>query len=161
MSQNDQISLHIPADDLRAVQAALEVLTNTLLPQLKTLSPEQRRELAKMGDKTLAFVQKSREYARINPDLIPRFVDMEEFETDFAATEVLRGLAQQLRPVLDAIEDSLMLAGSEAYQAALMFYRSVRSAAATQATPHAAGVYEDLSNRFPGAPPKSKRQPAA
>lgn len=160
MPQISQISLNIPANELSAIQAALEVLTDTLLPHLRILNAEQRQELPKMGNKTLAFVQKSLEYARRNPELVPRFIDQTEFETDYAATETLRGMAQKMQPLCDAIADSMMLCGSEAYQAALLFYRSVRTAAAAQATPHAASIYEDLSSRFPGAPTKAKNPPA-
>jgi hypothetical protein len=41
-----------------------------------------------------------------------------------------------------------MIAGSEAYQAALMFYKSVKMAAA-QDIPGAKAVYEELKTRFP------------
>jgi hypothetical protein len=41
-----------------------------------------------------------------------------------------------------------MTAGSEAYQAALVFYKSVKMAAA-QDIPGAKAVYEELKTRFP------------
>jgi hypothetical protein len=49
-----------------------------------------------------------------------------------------------------------MLAGSEAYQAALVFYKSVKMAAAHD-VPGAKAVYEELKTRFPGG----KRTPGA
>ena len=42
-----------------------------------------------------------------------------------------------------------MTAGSEAYQAALVFYKSVKMATA-QDIPGAKAVYEELKTRFPG-----------
>jgi hypothetical protein len=47
-----------------------------------------------------------------------------------------------------------MTAGSEAYQAALVFYKSVKKAAA-QDVPGAKTVYEELKTRFPGGKRKT------
>ena len=70
----------------------------------------------------------------------------------------LRNLSQMLAPISDALDDSLMLSGSEAYQGALVFYSNVKSAAKVH-VPKAQTVYDDLSTRFPGAPAK-KAAPA-
>jgi hypothetical protein len=48
----------------------------------------------------------------------------------------------------EAIDDTEMIAGSEAYQAALVFYKSVKMAA-EQDIPGAKAVYEELKTRFP------------
>jgi TolA-binding protein len=50
--------------------------------------------------------------------------------------------------------DTEMTAGSEAYQAALVFYKSVKMAAA-QDVPGAKAVYEELKTRFPGGKRKA------
>jgi hypothetical protein len=48
----------------------------------------------------------------------------------------------------EGIGDTEMIPGSEAYQAALVFYKSVKMAAA-QDIPGAKAVYEELKTRFP------------
>jgi hypothetical protein len=45
----------------------------------------------------------------------------------------------------------MMLAGSEAYIAALAYYNSVKQAAKMN-VPGARAIYDDLSKRFPGRP---------
>jgi hypothetical protein len=40
--------------------------------------------MAKMGEKTLSFVEKAHEFAQQNPNLVPPFLDMAAFDTDFA-----------------------------------------------------------------------------
>ncbi|MDR2408410.1 MAG: hypothetical protein LBE13_09920 [Bacteroidales bacterium] len=54
----------------------------------------------------------------------------------------------------EAVDDTEMTAGSEAYQAALVFYHSVKTAAAP-AIPGAKAVYEELKTRFPSSKRKS------
>ena len=77
---------------------------------------------------------------------------------DVAAVTTLRGLEQALTPLVDAVSDSLILSGSEAYQAALVFYNNAKGAAKLRV--HGAqGIYDDLAARFPGA--GSVARPAA
>lgn len=148
MPQENLFELNIPAADLQAVQAAVQTLNNVLGPHLVSVTAEGRRELLKMGDRSLAFVRKAREYAAGNPDLVPRFLDLQTFEADLRGIDTLTNLLRTLQPLLDNLEDSLALAGSEAYQAALVFYRSVKSAAQS-GQPNAKTIADDLSARFP------------
>jgi len=60
----NRISLSLPEADMKAVREAVQVLQDKLLPHLITLAPEERRQLPKMGDKTVAFVLKAVNYAR-------------------------------------------------------------------------------------------------
>ena len=155
MSQPDLISVNIPAADLDEVKTAIATLKAKLLPHLHTLTAQERQELPKMGDKTSAFVQKALEYGQRNADLVPSFLDLQAFAVDVNAVVQLRELAQGLVPVTDALGDSLMLSGSEAYQAALVFYSNVKNAAKVKA-PNAAAILDDLSSRFPGGATKKK-----
>ncbi len=149
MAQQDVISVHIPESELSEIKAAIATLQAKLLPHLKTLTSQERQELPKMGDKTVAFVTKALEYGKQNAALVPTFLDTTAFETDVTAVETLRSLTQGLNPVSDALNDSLILSGSEAYQGALVFYTSVKAAAKVKAA-NAQTIYDDLSNRFPG-----------
>jgi hypothetical protein len=155
MAQQDLISLNIPAADLEEIKAAIAVLKTKLQPHLKDLTPQDRQELPKMGDKTSAFVQKALEYGQQYPDLVPSYLDLQAFAIDVQAIVLLREMAQGLVPLTDALEDSLMLSGSEAYQAALLFYNNAKNAAKAKMT-NAASVAEDLSARFPGGAGRKK-----
>jgi len=155
MAQQDLIAVNLPDDDMVAIKEAIATLSTKLVPHLKTLNAQERQELPKMGDKTVAFVQKALEYSQQNKDLVPSFLDLTAMAIDVKAVQTLRELAQGLNPLTDALNDSIILSGSEAYQGALVFYSNVKSAAKVKA-PNAATIYNDLSARFPGAPTKKK-----
>ena len=53
----------------------------------------------------------------------------------------------------------MLLSGSDAYAAALLFYNSVKGAKKSNIA-KAGSIYDDLAERFPGRPLK-KEQPAA
>lgn len=148
MAQENLYELNLSPADLQTLQTAVQSMVTVLAPHLISLSAGQRRELAKMGDKSFAFVRKAREYAENHPELVPGFLDLRMYDADLQGVDVLSGLMRTLQPLVDNVGDSLLLSGSEAYQAALVFYRSVR-AAAQSGQLSAKTIYEDLSARFP------------
>jgi GrpB-like predicted nucleotidyltransferase (UPF0157 family) len=79
---------------------------------------------------------------------------MPAFDTDMTDATGLRTLHISAKQLSDDIDDTAMTAGSEAYQAALVFYNAVKAAAA-QDIPGAKEVYADLKTRFPHVKRKS------
>jgi hypothetical protein len=159
MAQINQISLTIPEADLTEITASINTLRTKLLPYLKTLSPEERQELPKMGDKTVSFVQKTVEYCRQNSDLVPQFLDVNELAVDVKTVEAIRALYQPLLQITDSLSDTMTLAGSEAYMASLMFYSSAKNAMRSKVQ-KAETIYNDLQARFPGRPRKEEPETA-
>lgn len=154
MAQSDNVSFRMTDQDMAEVQAAIATLKSKLLPQLKTISPAERQELPKMGDKTVAFVTKTLEYCGSNADLVPPFLDVGAFTVDVNAVESLRSVYQPIAQIADALNDTMLLSGSEAYTGALIYYQAVRSATKNNIS-GAKTIYEDLSNRFPTRPGKT------
>jgi GrpB-like predicted nucleotidyltransferase (UPF0157 family) len=132
------------------VNAAIALLTPYLLP----LTPTERHDLPKMGDKTLSFVEKAQDYAHQYPQLCPSYLNVKEFDVDMTDATGLRRMHISAKQLSDDIDDTVMVAGSEAYQAALVFYNAVK-AAAVQDIPGAKEVYNDLKARFPSIKRKS------
>jgi len=80
---------------------------------------------------------------------------MDDFTVDYNYFSNLRPLVNQLEQLLQNAEDTMLLAGSETYIAALSFYNSVRDAAKRD-VPGAKAVYDDLKVRFPNNRSKAK-----
>lgn len=154
MTQQNLISIEFSDEQLLEINNAINTLKTLLLPMLKALRPEERLELAKMGDKTVAFVIKSQEYAIANPEFVPSFLNMEEFRKDVKAVENLTSINASLQQLADLTNDSLLMAGSDAFKGALLFYEIIKAANKTN-EPKAGSIYDDLSPRFP-AKRKSK-----
>lgn len=147
MSTNNQISVEIPQNVLTEVTQKLQDCKNLLAPYLQALTPDERIALFKMGDKTVATVQKVQSYLDTNPEFAPAYMDASEFLKDVTVVSSLapiKNLAQQLATDLD---DTLMLAGSEALTASMLYYGATKEAAARGVTT-AKPIYDDLSQRF-------------
>lgn len=157
MTQSNLIEVRITESDLAEIDAAIGTLKAKLLPQLQTLTVQDRLELPKMGDKTVAFVQKANDYARKNASFVPAFLDVAAMGVDLTAVQKLRELSRDLTPIKEALDDSITLSGSEAYQAALIFYQNIKMAAKNNIS-GAAPIYDDLSARFPGYPKNKEKK---
>jgi hypothetical protein len=153
MSQQNLISLDLSDSDVTEIGNAIKTIQNKLLPMLKSLSPEDKKELQKMGDKTYAFVEKCHDYAKQNPELVPAFLDMEEFGRDLESYKKLRSFFNPINQISGSIEDSMTLCGSDSQSASMIFYNSVKAAAKSNVL-KSKSIYDDLSSRFPGRPKK-------
>ncbi|MDR0786056.1 MAG: hypothetical protein LBE74_09295 [Treponema sp.] len=138
----------IPSTVLTQAQTKVQELAALLAPYMLALTPAERQGLPKMGEKTIGFVEKAYDFARQNPNLVPPYLEVDAFGVDFADAHGLWTLLNAVQQLEEAIDDTEMTAGSEAYQAALVFYKSVKMAAA-QDIPGAKAVYEELKTRFP------------
>jgi hypothetical protein len=100
----------------------------TLLPFLTDLTVDERKSLPKLGDKSRAFVDRCLELARQDDSFLPRKFKVEDFGTDLALYTALEPLRQRLATLLELVEDTQMLAGSEAYLDALDVYDAAKRA---------------------------------
>jgi len=129
------------------VQTAVQTLETLFAGQLVTLTPKQRQQITKMGDGSVSFTTKAADYARSNPEFLPPFVKVEEFEIDFKAARLLTSTFQSLLQLVNQLDDSALLSGSEAYAAARAYYSTVKVAAKANSA-GAKVIAADLAERF-------------
>lgn len=147
MSKENSISITIPEADLKIVRDALALVQSTLAPYVVALTPEDRKSLPKMSDKSEPFVGKALEYGQSDPQFAPPFLDVPEMKKDVDVVYSLLPLLRAVDQIQDNLSDTTMIAGSEAYVAALSYYNSVKMAASMN-IPGAKAIAEDLGKRF-------------
>lgn len=147
MSTNNQISVEIPQTVLTEVNQKLQDCKTLLAPYLKALTADQRKSLFKMGDKTVATVQKVKNYLETNPEFAPNYMDKSEFLKDEAVVTGLNPLSNLAEQLASDLDDTIILAGSEALMASMLYYGSTKEAA-SKGVATAKPIYEDLSQRF-------------
>jgi hypothetical protein len=125
MSEN-RISATLAAADHQAVMTAINTIREKL-PFLIDLSPEERRALPKMGDKSRAVVSQALDVATQNSDFLPRSFDVEEMRKDVELATALQSISASLTQLQELVEDSSVAVGSEAYMAALVVYNYAQS----------------------------------
>jgi hypothetical protein len=138
----------IPLPVLQQAQEKLNEANALLSPYEQTLTPEERQEMLVMGDKSVAFVEKSYDFAVQNPSLVPSYLDMATFDIDKSNAVGLWTLLNTAQQVVRGIADTSLVSGSDAMHEALVFYNSVKYAA-SQDVYGAEAIYEELRKRFP------------
>lgn len=113
------------------------------------LTPDKRKAMLRMADKTVSSVQKTSEYAVNNPAFVPAFVDLAELQQDAAGIVAPTSPRQQFEQLALDTDSTVMVAGSEAYANSRTVYGSIKFLAKNKQT-GAQAAYDDLSARFPG-----------
>ena len=160
MLAENAISFELSGPEKKAIATALSTIESTLESYLIALTIEQRKTLPKMNDGTLPFVEKVMDYAESNPEFVPPYVDKNELKKDLKAREDLQHIGRKIAQLNTLLDDTTLLAGSEAYSASLSYYQSVKQAAKMN-IPDAKTIYKDLQKRFDRSPaPNPEPQPA-
>lgn len=149
MSSDNRISAVLSDEDVAAVQAAVAAI-RAKLPFLVTLSAQERKELPKMGPKSVGFDEKCVTYMANRAEFVPGFVDPAEVLKDRTLRAQLLRFAAELQTLTDSVDDTLQLVSSEVWMADLAYYQSVREAA-HRGRDGAQNIYDDLRRRWPGA----------
>jgi hypothetical protein len=130
------------------------------MPFLIGLTTDERVTLPKISENNKVFVGDSINALANNAPMLPSYLNVADIKSDLTLYEQLdelEGLALQL---VEKIQDTRMLCGSEAYASSLTAYR-LFEAAASAGIPGADAVYDALKQRFAGqggtgpTPPKS------
>jgi hypothetical protein len=154
----NQFHTDIPAKVTAEVQSHLDAIKGLLAPYLISLTPEERKTMLRMADKTVAFVTKINDYATSTPAFVPAFVSLAELQQDTAGMAALTPLRQQFEQLSLDTDSTVMIAGSEAYGNSLTVYGNIKFLAKNK-QPGAQAAYDDLKQRFPGSA-SAGRKPA-
>jgi len=156
MSDTNRYSSVIPPEVAEQAKDFFRQGAQVLSPYLINLTPDERMQLPKMGDKSIPFVTKGAEYLRSPNSLTPPYLNPEDLDIDLNAFETIRQIRQVVQPIADMLDDTMLLSGSEAYIAVLAFYTYLKGAAKMN-VPGAKTIYDDLSARFPSRPAKKEK----
>jgi hypothetical protein len=124
MIQN-KISAEINDETISQVRTSIAAISSSL-PFLIDLTQDEKKQLPKFGDKSVAFVNKTLENSKTYTDMLPRNLSVEEFAKDVRLYNQLFSVVQPMRVLMDKLEDTFAQAGAEAYSAALAVYSNLK-----------------------------------
>lgn len=154
MANSNLISVSFTAEEIQAAKEFLSSFRQQLADKCISLTPEERREFGRIGNKTENWSRNVIQYMNEQPGFNPSFIDVEEAKRDFEARENLKPLLKELESLKDMLDDTILILGSDLYQAKLSYYQNVKLLAA-QNVNGAKAIYDDLSAQFPR---KSRRK---
>lgn len=147
MANENQVSIVISPEDKKRIDEHIKSIDAILKPYIIALTPTERKQKLKMGDKTISFVEKASEYTVSNPEFVPVFMKAEDFLIDLQAFNDLTSFFRPVEQLSNGLNDTILLCGSEAYTSALIYYNAVKQGVKNN-IPGAKAIYEDLKKRF-------------
>jgi len=140
---------NIPQEILDQVRTKIEEVITLVRPYSVILTADDRASVLKVGDRGFAFLTKTFEYSKTNPEFIPSYLNPRDFAVDVKDAGGQVAIVTLINQLYNYFDDTKLAARSEAYAAALYYYGSVQQAASVN-LPGAKAIYDDLKQYFPG-----------
>jgi hypothetical protein len=137
------------------MDSSLSVIENILKGKTVNLTPKQRQTYGRVAYEMEVWIDKASGYMKEDPSLVPPYIDMEEYTKDIVTHLALSPRIARLATLLQALEDTNRLIGSDLYTNTIAYYRSLREAAKSNAA-GASFKYSNLKQQFPGGGKKSQ-----
>jgi hypothetical protein len=148
MKNNDLIQLVFTEEQITENNTHLEALLAMANANAPGLTPEQRSAYGSINETNKLLVNKARVLMKENPKYIPAFVNIKEFEQDFAARENIETMIRKLDQIRLKLNDTKILLDNDNYLDAMAYYRAVRYFAGEH-DQEAMPLYDELKQFFP------------
>ena len=157
MALDDLISLEFSDAEVTKIDQSLTDIETVLAGKVIALQPEERIQFGKVGENTQVWISKISGYMVSKPELVPAFINVAEFEKDLKARMCIMPRIARLNAVVNGMEDTAILLGTDLYNSAIAYYRNIKLLS-QQNVPGAKMIYEDLNQKFPGKPKAVKEK---
>lgn len=127
MSQNYG-SRHASAEEWNSVNASVDAFNQRLVQMASPMTADQKQRAVRMGDGSVAFVDKALEVAEGNPGILTRAFDLEEVKRDRASAAQFRNLRLKLLQAIELCQNAEIAHGSDAMAGALDIYHFAKAA---------------------------------
>lgn len=124
MDQN-LVDAELTTADSAEINTAIENI-KTKLPFLISLSTDDRISLLKLGDGMRPVVEKAVNVITEHPEIMPGTFNTAEFKKDFTLMKSLEPISQKLQLLKQAVDDTILAAGSDSLTEALEVYSEVK-----------------------------------
>lgn len=148
MINNDLIQFTLTAEQKASIEQALNTISDVVKTAAPNLSNEERQEYGSVAEQNKLIIDKGRMYMGQFPELVPSFIDLDEFERDYQARTDMSDVLSLMNSLQRQVSDIKILLDYDNYQDVLCFYRSVRYYSQEQEK-NAITVYNDMKQFFP------------
>jgi hypothetical protein len=155
MALDNLISVEFTPEELATIDAALASIELITAKKAVNLTSKQRRTYGRVAYEMEEWVNKVSTYMEQDPQLVPSYINMDEYVADLKAHKALNPRIERINSIFQSLEDTNRLLGSDLYNNSLAYYRNLREAAKVNAV-GATPKYNDLKRQFPGAPTTKK-----
>ena len=157
MALDDLISLEFSEAEVTKIDQSLTDIETVLAGKVIALQPEERNQYGRVAESTQVWISKINGYMASKPELVPAFINVAEFDKDLKARMAIMPRIARLNAVVNGMEDTAILLGTDLYNSAIAYYRNIKLLS-QQNVPGAKMIFEDLAHKFPGKPKAVKEK---
>jgi hypothetical protein len=143
---NNRINITMTTAQVAAVKSAIATI-QTNMPFLLGLTLDERIQLPKINVANKAFTEDAINAVANNSSLLPGYLNLQNMQNDLQLFSQLDEIIGMLNSLLEKLQDTQTLAGSEAYVAALTAYK-LFGAASDAGIAGTDAIYDQLRTRF-------------
>lgn len=144
----NRINFEISPSTLKEVIDAIDLATAKLEPVLlNDITKSDLNGFARMGDSSFSFVAAVLDCANTNPNLVPRYHNLDDAKTDQSYYEALREVGGKLEKLNGLVAMNRELAGVELLDFSNDVYNSVKRLYQA-GDPDALSIYQTLKARY-------------
>jgi hypothetical protein len=145
--KQDLVSYVFTEEDFTALKQQISEIQVKIDGFAIELHIDNKRELKTLGDRSLPFTDQAFLLATQQKDLVPTYINMEEFSKDLNLFKQAKELIKMLEVIQERLNDTYIAAGADAFSTARKFYDSVKAAVKAN-IPGAAVAFDELKKRF-------------
>lgn len=157
MKKDDLIQVVFSEEELNLANESLTRLEEFGKKHSPNLTAEDRVSYGTIKENNKLFVNKSKTLMEQNSNLVPPFIDMEEFNRDFEARKIIEDTLLRIDRIVRNLSDIKILLDNDNYHDSLAFYRAIKYWAMEQQE-GAIAIHEQLKIYFPNSRKKNETE---
>lgn len=126
MKYPNLISTSISNKEIKEILDAIRFVDKKL-PELVTISDLEQSTLYKTKSDTIEFVLENLHIATQHPEIVPENVDVAEIRKDVELIKSIDKILKPIKELIKKLEDSQLVAGSEAYLPSIAIYNAYKA----------------------------------
>jgi hypothetical protein len=142
-----RVSYVFSDEQMNLIRQSITTINETIRPTRVSLTPKDRRSIMKMGDGSHPFTEHSLKHANTNPEFMPGFSTVEEFQKDWDLTLQFKEIKNAVSLLYQDVDNTYMAAAADAFHNAREYYHSAQRAADNN-EPGAHAIVDDLRPRW-------------
>ena len=151
MALENLLSVKFTEEEKKEVFTCLERIEEILNGKVINLTPEEKQEYGRIGEKTEEWIRKVNMWMDQKPEAVPYYLDLEEFRNDIKVRDMMKPLMGRLKLLAETLDDTSVILSTDIYNIALAYYRNIKIVSRAN-VPGTSEIYNDLSKQFPGRP---------
>ncbi len=148
MTNNNLISITFTEEEVQQIETALTSIEQIISDKVINLTPEERQLYGKLGNRTENWVKRISEYMDQKPELVPIYLDKDEFDRDMKTRETIMPMLRRITGIHESLDDTTKLLSTDIYNASLGYYNNIKLIS-RQNIPGTTNIAKDLAAQFP------------